>query len=1167
MIESLISALGFGLDLTSREIADVVWLALQMQESDRLPNSESNASITTTPQPQELIQPQSSSGLFSPPAATKSRELSQEEPAAGLYNSDQNGVGGMAGALSLRVPDARSLREPLSLARALKPLLSLVAAGQSRTLDEAATVEQIIEQQVWLPVLKPSLEPALELALVVDESVSMQIWQRTIADLQRFLTHYGVFRDVRIWGLLTDERGRVRVRPGIGKAGRRQSLRQASELIDPSGRRLILVVTDCVGNLWRDGMIQPVLKLWAASGPMAIVQMLPEWLWSRTRLGFASPVRLRAALPGIPNQQLEVRDLSPWDEVDLVAGVKVPVVTLEPEPFGAWAQMMMGKGNAWTAGVVLEPEVTGQSEINLFQTAELSAEERVQQFRVTASPIARRLASLLAAAPVISLPVVRIIQERLLAESRQVHVAEVFLGGLLKPLVEILPETNVDRVPYEFLDGVRDLLMESVATSTSINVLNEVSQFMAERLGLSMDSFTAMLRNLQDVENQDLVGEVRPFAIVTAQILNKLGGGYAQFAKELETFNQIDFQADTKLSESLFTYHVGGSVPYYASSYVVRYADKELYERLKIGTSCCIFSPRQMGKSSLAIRAIMRLQAEGILCVHIDLCSIGSHDLDSEKFYSGFTYELMRQLNLDIPIKFEVWWKDKNFLSPNQRLNEFIENFISDKISNGVIIFLDEVDYILDLDFSGTFFNWIRAFHEKKSSSTKCTHLTFALFGVANPSNLIKARESPVLNIAYSIKLEGFQELEALVLAEGLKANARDPQAVLREVLYWTSGQPFLTQKLCDLILRLPISISKGNEKQAIENLVMEQIIEDWEAQDELTHLVTIRDFLVHGPNNKKILSIYKEILRKSEIAINHSPEQIKLQLSGLVVSRSGRLQIFNRIYESIFNQSWIDEKLSEFKPYIEAFNNWVASNYQDNSYLLRGPNLRESLVWSQGKNLSKQDYTFLDTSKSEFLKTFKTRDNFRIYELSKELDLENRDLLVICDQLKIAVKSHSSKITDVEAEMIISASFSYHSPVAKSSLVSPVGQKKQQILQIRRPTVDDDSSSPTSLEKPQVQSTPPPILKSHQNNSIYVGNLLFQVTEEDLRRVFSEYGEVVRITLPIDRETGKKRGFSFVEMATEAQANLAIEELHEAEWMGREMIVNRAKPRGAVSF
>lgn len=79
---------------------------------------------------------------------------------------------------------------------------------------------------------------------------------------------------------------------------------------------------------------------------------------------------------------------------------------------------------------------------------------------------------------------------------------------------------------------------------------------------------------------------------------------------------------------------------------------------------------------------------------------------------------------------------------------------------------------------------------------------------------------------------------------------------------------------------------------------------------------------------------------------------------------------------------------------------------------------------------------------------------------------------------------------------------------------------------------------------------------------SIYVGNLSYQVTEEDLKTAFSEYGKVSRVQLPTDRETGRPRGFAFVEMESEDQETKAIEGLDGAEWMGRDLKVNKAKPR-----
>jgi len=79
---------------------------------------------------------------------------------------------------------------------------------------------------------------------------------------------------------------------------------------------------------------------------------------------------------------------------------------------------------------------------------------------------------------------------------------------------------------------------------------------------------------------------------------------------------------------------------------------------------------------------------------------------------------------------------------------------------------------------------------------------------------------------------------------------------------------------------------------------------------------------------------------------------------------------------------------------------------------------------------------------------------------------------------------------------------------------------------------------------------------------SLYVGNLSYDVTEEDLTTVFAEYGSVKRVQLPTDRETGRMRGFGFVELGQESEEDAAIEALDGAEWMGRDMRVNKARPR-----
>jgi RNA recognition motif-containing protein len=79
---------------------------------------------------------------------------------------------------------------------------------------------------------------------------------------------------------------------------------------------------------------------------------------------------------------------------------------------------------------------------------------------------------------------------------------------------------------------------------------------------------------------------------------------------------------------------------------------------------------------------------------------------------------------------------------------------------------------------------------------------------------------------------------------------------------------------------------------------------------------------------------------------------------------------------------------------------------------------------------------------------------------------------------------------------------------------------------------------------------------------NIYVGNLNYKVKDDNLREAFEEFGEVTSAKVVMDRETGRSRGFGFVEMAEDTEANQAIEDLNGSELMGREIRVTMAKPR-----
>jgi CHASE2 domain-containing sensor protein len=433
-------------------------------------------------------------------------------------------------------------------------------------------------------------------------------------------------------------------------------------------------------------------------------------------------------------------------------------------------------------------------------------------------------------------------------------------------------------------------------------------------------------------------------------------------------------------TKSTYQYQVGGSLDSDAPSYVTRAADSAFYQALKAGQFCYVLNSRQMGKSSLRVRTMQRLQDEGAICVFIDLTGMGSLDITPEKWYAGFVYSLVSGCQLNPKIQWRTWWRERqDLLSPVQRLNLFIQEILLVEIKQNIVIFVDEIDHVLSQKFPlDDFFALIRCLSEQHDTHPDFKRLIFALLGVATPSNLIRDKIQTPFNIGKAIELEGFTADEVQPLVEGLKGKIEHPEAVMAEILDWTGGQPFLTQKLCKLVLQ---EVERGKKTQSIppylpfkregvqnlklvEQVVKSRLLENWEATDEPEHLRTIRDrILRNGERVGRLLGLYQQILQQGEIPSDGSPEQMELRLSGLVVERQGKLKVYNRVYEAIFDRNWLEKKLAQLRPYSSAINDWLASERQDESSLLRGQALQDALTWALGKSLSDLDYQYLVAS------------------------------------------------------------------------------------------------------------------------------------------------------------------------------------------------------------
>ncbi|MCB0212268.1 MAG: tetratricopeptide repeat protein [Anaerolineae bacterium] len=348
-------------------------------------------------------------------------------------------------------------------------------------------------------------------------------------------------------------------------------------------------------------------------------------------------------------------------------------------------------------------------------------------------------------------------------------------------------------------------------------------------------------------------------------------------------------------------FQAGGALPLNAV-YVERPADQALFQATIRGEYCNVLTPRQMGKSSLMVRTADRLRSAGVCTAILDLTDIGADEVSAEEWYFGLISSLKQRLGLAVDER--RWWSEHTQKGAVQRFSDFLRDVILTEITQPVVVFIDEIDSTLSLPFADDFFTAIRAAYNARASESTYKRLAFVLLGVARPTDLIKNRSRTPYNVGLAIDLTDFSLTEAGVLLPGLATASEDQaETVMRRVLYWTGGHPYLTQKVCATL------ITTHNDHwvdEQIDTLVKRLFLSD-EARKE-SNLQYIGDRIRESNDREKLLQVYDNVLaNKSVIDEERDPIKSQLKIIGLLkVTPQGNLIVRNRIYEAVFDLQWV---------------------------------------------------------------------------------------------------------------------------------------------------------------------------------------------------------------------------------------------------------------------
>jgi WD40 repeat protein len=389
------------------------------------------------------------------------------------------------------------------------------------------------------------------------------------------------------------------------------------------------------------------------------------------------------------------------------------------------------------------------------------------------------------------------------------------------------------------------------------------------------------------------------------------------------------------------------------SLYAEREADRELFGALRSGETCAVLAPRQIGKSSLRVRTARKLRAEGLRVATVDLTRIGGRHTDVSGWYFGLVQELASRLSIEEDPS--TFWRRYENATPLHRFVLFLRERVLGDQGGPVVVFFDEIDSVLALPFAvDDFFAALRETYNARADDEAYRRLSICLMGVAAPGDLAREPARTPFNVGRSVRLEDFTRAEAAALLPGLRAiDPNEAERWLDAIYGWTSGHPYMMQKLCAAIAE-----GERDVEAAVDRLFLRH------GRTEDPNLEYAERRLVADARATPMLRLYRRLLDGQRVPSDRDdPTQYALRLTGMAAEdRSGEqivLAVRNRVYGLVFDGDWVRETETA-RLIAEPLLRWLEADQSDD-FVLRGQALDDAQAWAKDRaDLSADESRFL---------------------------------------------------------------------------------------------------------------------------------------------------------------------------------------------------------------